>query len=75
MSRYHLDVDMIGAASTGISGVNAPAPAPAPKPRPGSRPSHLPATGVGSSQAVAVGFLGLASAAAAWLRPRRLRTR
>ena len=73
MSRYHLDVDMIGAASTGINGVAAPAPAP--KPRPGVQPSHLPATGVGSSQAVAVAFLGLAATATAWLRPRRLRTR
>ena len=73
MSRYHLDVDMIGAASTGINGVAAPAPAP--KPRPATQPSRLPATGVGASQAVAVAFLGLASTAAAWLRPRRLRTR
>jgi subtilisin family serine protease len=75
MSRYHLDVDMIGAASTGINGVTAPAPAPAPKPRPGSQPSHMPATGVGSSQAAAVAFLGLAAAAAGWLRSRRLRAR
>jgi hypothetical protein len=75
MSRYHLDVDMIGAASTGINGVEAPAPAPAPKPRPATQPSRLPATGVGASQAVAVAFLGLAATAATWLRPRRLRTR
>jgi len=75
MSRFHLDVDMIGAASMGISGVSAPGPAPAPKPRPASQPSSMPATGVGSSEAAAVAFLGFAAAVGAWLRPRRLRAR
>ena len=43
MAKYHLDVDMIGAASTGIAGVIAPKSAPRAQPR--TAPRGLPATG------------------------------
>lgn len=71
MARYHLDVDVVGAASTGIGGVSAPKP----RPQPGAVGRPLPATGLGRAQGTAVILFGLAAAAAAWLRPRRLRLR
>ncbi|MFY9588835.1 MAG: S8 family serine peptidase, partial [Actinomycetota bacterium] len=49
MSRFHMDVDVVGAASTGIAGVKAPAPQP--RTRVLASKGHLPATGVGSAQA------------------------
>jgi subtilisin family serine protease len=66
MSRYHLDVDMIGAASTGIGGGIAPAPDPKPRPRTGGAP--LPATGVGTTPTLAVLLLVAAAATANKLR-------
>ena len=69
MTRYHLDVDVVGAASTGIGGVSAPKPR-----QPGAVGRPLPATGLGTAQGTAVILFGLAAAAAAWLRPRRLRS-
>jgi hypothetical protein len=71
MSRYHLDVDMIGAASPGIAGVKAPGPAPKPEPQPRSLGEHMPATGVGVPTGIALGLLGLAGATGTWLRARR----
>jgi subtilisin family serine protease len=68
MARYHLDVDMIGAASTGIGGVTAPAVPPAPKPRPRAGGAPLPATGVGSSASLAAVLLVVAAAVATRLR-------
>ena len=69
-ARYHLDVDMIGAASPGIGGVTVPAaPKPAPKPR--VLGGHLPATGVGTSQGIALALLVLAAATGMWVRSRR----
>ena len=67
MSRFHLDVDVVGAASTGIGGVAEPKPKP--EPRADVRP--LPATGVASAQGLAVALIAAAAAAIAWLRPRR----
>jgi len=69
-ARYHLDVDMIGAASPGIGGVTVqPAPKPAPKPR--VLGEHLPATGVGAPQGIALALLVLAAATGLWVRSRR----
>jgi subtilisin family serine protease len=68
MSTFHLDVDMVGAASTGIGGVTAPR-APAPKPR--VEGSHLPATGVGIPQVIALALLIGSAATGLWLRRRR----
>jgi subtilisin family serine protease len=67
MSRYHLDVDMVGAASPGIGGVTIQNPAPKPRPQ----ASHLPATGVGVPQGIAVALLIGSAATALWLRKRR----
>ncbi len=67
MSRFHLDVDVVGAASTGIAGVTTPASQSRSRVLAGA--SHLPATGVGSAQGLAIALI--ASAAVAWLRPRR----
>ena len=70
MTNFHLDYDMVGAASTGINGVAAPAPRPKPAAAPQDRP--LPATGVGGPQGIVVLLLAGAAALATWMRPRRL---
>jgi subtilisin family serine protease len=66
MSRFHLDVDMIGAASTGIGGVSAPR-----APRPRVEGSRLPATGVGVPQGIALALLAGSAVTGLWLRKRR----
>jgi subtilisin family serine protease len=68
MSRFHLDVDVVGAASMGIGGVTAPATKPAVLSATVARP--LPATGIVSAQGFAVGLIAAAVAALTWLRPR-----
>ncbi len=69
MSRFHLDVDVVGAASTVIGGVTAPAPKP--QVVSGADERSLPATGVASAQGLAIGLMASAAAVATWLRPRR----
>lgn len=69
-SRFHLDVDVVGAASTGIGGVKAGNGSQARVlARSDARP--LPATGVSDAQNVALALLGAAAACAAILRTRR----